>query len=507
MKLTGRNQNNKMSQPNNKSYRSILKATGVFGMMQVFRILISIISSKFVAIYIGPIGLGLVSLLNNVTNIIIAITNFEFVTVATREIALVKDTNDNSVISKTITTLQKMAILIGFFGAIISLLFSKTLSHFAFGTEEKHHWFLLLSIYFVVTSLSNSRMAILQGMNNIKRLALCNIIAAFFIALGTVIIYYFFRIEGIIWVMLYSSIILFLVTIYFTKQYSFKILPLQLNDFFEHSSPIFKLGFFMSINLILGQISKFIIKLYINDGGESLQIVGYYEVSTVILINYLGLIFNAMALDFYPKLSAISTDNQKVRQLVNNQIEIALILVTPAIILMYLAAPFLINLFYTTEFSNSFLILKIALFSVILKAIVFPIGYIVLVKGNKSLFFKQALLGDVLNLIFSIVLYHFFGLFGLGLATVLNLIVFGMYIYNMVHKHYDFSFFSEGKRLMLINLFIGVVAIAIIYSFEQIYVYIFISILFIISALYSLKELNKRIDLKHFLTEKISRRK
>ncbi len=57
-----------MSQQNNKSYRSILKATGVFGMMQVFRILISIVSSKFVAVYLGPIGLGLVSLLNNAVN-------------------------------------------------------------------------------------------------------------------------------------------------------------------------------------------------------------------------------------------------------------------------------------------------------------------------------------------------------------------------------------------------------------------------------------------------------
>ena len=496
-----------MSQQNNTSYRSILKATGVFGMMQVFRILISVVSSKFVALYLGPIGLGLVSLLNNATSIITAITNFEFLTVATREVALIKGSEDSSALSKTIATLQKMAVFIGLFGAIVSLFFSKTLSCFTFGTQEKQHWFILLSVYFIITSFSNARMAILQGMNNIKRLAICNIIAAFLTASGTIIIYYFYRIEGIIWVILYSSVVLFLVTMYFTRNYSLKFTPFNLTEFYEQSSPIFKLGFFMSINLILGQISKFIIKLYINDGGDSLQIIGYYEVSIVILVNYLGLIFNAMALDFYPKLSTISTDNEKVKQLVNNQIEIALILVTPAIVLMYIIAPFLIKLFYTAEFSSSFLILKMALFSVILKAVVFPIGYIVLVKGNKKLFFKQALFGDIVNLILSIVLYHFFGLFGLGLAAVLNGVFFGIYIYLMVNKHYNFNFFSEGKRLVLINLFIGLVAIAIVYSFEQFYMYIFISILFIISALYSLKELNKRINLKHFISEKINRRK
>jgi O-antigen/teichoic acid export membrane protein len=174
---------------------------------------------------------------------------------------------------------------------------------------------------------------------------------------------------------------------------------------------------------------------------------------------------------------------------------------------MYLAAPFLIKLLYTAEFLNSFLILKIALFSVIIKAIVFPIGYIVLVKGNKKLFFKQALLGDILNLVFSIAFYHFFGLFGLGLATFLNMIVFGVYIYNMVNKHYEFHFFASVKKLILINSSIGIIAVIVIYSFQQFYIYGIIALLFVISLFYSLKELNKRMNLKRFISEKINRRK
>jgi O-antigen/teichoic acid export membrane protein len=496
-----------MIQQNHKSYRSILKATGVFGMMQVFRTLISIVSFKFVAVYLGPIGLGIVSLLNNAVKIIVAITNFEFLTVATREVALVHDANDNSKSNKTVLILHKMSIIIGLFGAIISILFSKTLSNFVFGNHDKQYWFLLLSFYFIITSFSNARMAILQGVNNIKTLALCNIIAATFIAIGTIIIYYFFRIEGIIWVMLYSSVVLLLVTIYFTRQYSFKFSSFQLKDFYNQSSPIFKLGFYMSLNLIFGQICNFVIKLYLNKSGSSPEILGYFEVSTIILVNYLGLIFNAMAFDFYPKLSAISLDNEKIKQLVNNQIEIATILVTPAIIFLYLTAPFLIRLLYTHEFLNSFLILKLALFSIILKAIIFPLGYIVLVKGNKKLFFKQALFGDMLNLIFSIVLYHFWGLLGLGLAYVLNYAIYGIYIYQMVNKQYGFYFFKSCQKLIITNLIIGILAVVIIYNFQQLYIYILISILFVISFLYSLNELNQRLNLKEFIIEKFKRNK
>jgi hypothetical protein len=350
-------------------------------------------------------------------------------------------------------------------------------------------------------------MAILQGVNKIKTLAICNSIAAFFIAIGTIIIYYFLRIEGIIWVMLSSCIILFLVTIYFTRQYSFKIIPFKYNEFYEQSSPIFKLGFFMSLNLIFGQICNFVIKIYLNDAGASSQVLGYYEVSSVILINYLGLIFNAMTYDFYPKLSSVNEDNKKIKQLVNNQIEIALILITPAIIFLYLATPFLINLLYSHKFYSSFLILKMALFSVILKAIIFPMNYIVLVKGNKKLFFMQALFGDVLNLIFSIGLYKYYGLLGLGIAYFLNYILFAFYIYRIVNKHYDFNFVPSSRKLIAISLLFGVLAIIIIYSLEQIYAYVFISILFILSFLYSLKELNQRINFKEFLIEKMNKNK
>uniref|UniRef100_UPI00375378C9 oligosaccharide flippase family protein n=1 Tax=Flavobacterium sp. TaxID=239 RepID=UPI00375378C9 len=265
-----------MSQSKDISYHSILKATGVFGVMQIIKLLISMISSKFIAVFIGPIGIGVVSLLNNAVNIILAITNFEFLKTATREVALNHDSSNTIKLSKTIATLQKMAIFIGLLGAIISLLFSKTLSYYTFGSYNKQHWFVILSLYFLLTSFSNARLSILQGINNINALAWSTIVIAFFTSIGSVIIYYFLRFEGIIWSMLYSSFVLLFFTIYFTRKFSFSLQSIDFNEFYESSSPIFKLGFFMSLNLIFGQIVNFIIKLYINNNGESSQILGFY---------------------------------------------------------------------------------------------------------------------------------------------------------------------------------------------------------------------------------------
>jgi O-antigen/teichoic acid export membrane protein len=486
----------------NNSYRSIFKATGVFGVMQILRQVISIVSSKFAAIYLGPIGIGIISLLTNAINVITAVTNFEFLKIATREVALHYDENDRSNLSKTINILQKMAIFIGLLGGIIVILFSKSLSYFTFGNYDRQHWFLLLSIYLFLTSFSNARIAILQGINNIKIVALSNVLITLFTSIGTIIIYYLYRIEGIIWVLLYTSVIQFIVTIFFTRKFSFSIVPIRFTEFYTSSNPIFKLGFFLSLNLIFGEICNFIIKLYLNQTLSGLHVLGYFQVSIVILVNYLGLVFNAMAYDFYPKLTAVSNDNSKVRDLVNNQIEIALIIVTPAIIFLYLSSPFLIELLYSHEFVNSFLILKFALFSVIIKAIILPIAYIVLAKGNKKQYFKQELFSDFINLTLTIGLYHFFGLEGIGVAFIINYLVYTFFVYSVVHKEYNFYFLKSCLQLIKNNLFIGVLAVLSIFITNPYIKNPILILLLMISLFYSYKELNKRIDFVNYLRAK-----
>ena len=212
-----------------------------------------------------------------------------------------------------------------------------------------------------------------------------------------------------------------------------------------------------------------------------------------------------MAYDFYPKLSSISLDNNKVRELVNNQIEIALIIVTPAIIFLYLSSPFLIELLFSFEFVKSFSILKFALFSVILKAIILPIAYIILAKGNKKQYFKQELFSDFLNVSLTIVMYNYFGLEGIGMAYIINYLIYTFYVYSYVNKKYNFYFMQSSWQLIKNNLFIGIASVFLI-LFPNIYIKnSLLIILLIISIIYSFNELNKRIDIKNYLKSKFNK--
>ena len=56
------------------TYQQILKSTALFGGVQVFTIIISIIRSKFIAIFMGSFGMGISGMLLSTLNLISGIT-------------------------------------------------------------------------------------------------------------------------------------------------------------------------------------------------------------------------------------------------------------------------------------------------------------------------------------------------------------------------------------------------------------------------------------------------
>ena len=55
---------NEKERKEENSFRNILKGTSIFGGVQVFNILISAVRIKFVAVILGPSGMGIAGLFN-----------------------------------------------------------------------------------------------------------------------------------------------------------------------------------------------------------------------------------------------------------------------------------------------------------------------------------------------------------------------------------------------------------------------------------------------------------
>ncbi len=103
---------------NKDSYRNVLKATSLFGGVQVVNILIAIVRSKFIALFIGPAGMGIASLLNSTLGLINGLTNLGLDKSAVRDISVAYKNENHETASRTISILKRLVWFTAVFGAI-----------------------------------------------------------------------------------------------------------------------------------------------------------------------------------------------------------------------------------------------------------------------------------------------------------------------------------------------------------------------------------------------------
>ena len=81
--------------------------------------------------------------------------------------------------------------------------------------------------------------------------------------------------------------------------------------------------------------------------------MGLYQSAWTLGGLYIGFILDAMGADFYPRLTAVATDDRECTRLVNEQTEIGLLLAGPGVLGTLTFAPLVMTLFYTAEFSGA----------------------------------------------------------------------------------------------------------------------------------------------------------
>lgn len=474
-------------------HKIILKNTGLFGVSQVLGLLVRLVTNKIAAILIGTLGIGIIGYLTNILNLIKGILDLGLTTSSVREVALVSSSSDkDSEDHKLIKILYRWAWLSGLVGVLLTVIFSKTLSNLIFEDDSYRYWTMLLGLYFVFISVASIRLSVLRGKNKVKSIVLYQLFLSVLSILFTVPFYYFFGLKGIIPSFLGTSFLGFLLSLYFTR--NIKVLESKVSnkEFFEELKPMVKLGVLLTVNVVFGQLCFYIIRWYLKEV-DSLDILGIYQVGNAFLVSYLGLVFTSMANDYYPSLCNYVDDKKKFNDLINDQTEFALFLVVPAITLLYIFLPNFISLLYSKEFLPAVNILQIGLFSVILKAIIWPIGYISLVKGDKPMYFKQNAFGDALNVILAIVLFNVFSLKGLGLAICVMFVLSGIYVYYGVYKKYGFRYRNDTVVVLLVSVVLALVAtLSTFYGGFSIYNPVLV-IVFLISTIYSIVHLKNKI--------------
>jgi O-antigen/teichoic acid export membrane protein len=486
------------------SYRQIMKATSIFGGVQVYNILISIVRSKFIAVLLGPAGMGIAGLLTSTTGLIGNITNLGLSTSAVKNVAAANASSDTMRVGVVVSVLRRLVWITGLIGALFTLLCAPWLSELTFGNKDYTLAFILISVTLLLTQINAGQLVVLQGMRRLQFLAKANMAGATIALLTSVPIYYFWGIKGIVPAIITSSFMTLFLSWYFSSKVKIEQVKVTRATLFSEGGDMVRLGFFLSLSSLISMGASYIVRIFISHKGGVEQ-VGLYNAGFAIINTYVGMVFTAMATDYFPRLSGIVHDPGKSKEIINQQAEVALLILAPILTVFLIFINWIVILFYSARFLPVDKMIHWAALGIFLKATSWPIAYLFVAKGNTRLFFTNELTANIYMLGFNVAGYQLGGLEGLGISFFAGYLVYLAQVFIIANRKYTFAFGRKFYKIFCIQFLLGIVCFMSSRLLSSPLLYIAGSLVILLSSFYSLRELDKRLNLIPLIIEKFNR--
>jgi antigen flippase len=434
-----------------QSYGQILKSSALVGGSSVVNIAIGIVRTKVMAVLLGPAGFGLFGLYGSIANLSQSLAGLGVNSSGVRQIAEAVGADDTERIAQTTTVLRRTSIVLGILGAGFLIVFSRQVSALTFGTSERAGSVCLLSLAVFFQLVSAGQGALIQGMRRIADLAKMGVLGAFFGTLISIPTVYFLREKGVV----PSLVGVGAMTIVTSWWYSRKILvhtpAMSASRVGQETVALLKLGFaFMSSSLITMGVAYVVRITILHRVG--IAATGFYQSAWTLGGLYVGFILQAMAADFYPRLTASAHDNTACNRLVNEQARVGLLLAGPGVIATLTFAPVVITLLYSAKFGPAVGILRWVCLGATLQVVTWPMGFIIMAKGRPGLLVFCELAWGIVSLGLAWICVTTFGLNGAGIAFFGSYLFHAFLIYPIVRQLSGFRWSAENRQTGLLFL-------------------------------------------------------
>ncbi len=437
------------------SYGNIFKTTFLFGFVQVVKAIVSIVKNKLAAILIGAEGMGILGIYQTVILLIRTGAGFGVNQSAVRDVSEARGADDYQRFSLIITVVNKVIMLTGLIGCIITLLMSYWISDWTFGNKTHVVAYCIIAFVVALEIINESKQAILKGMRQLRALAKSSLIGSFIGLVTTVPLYYFWGKDGIIPELLIASIITVLVSEYYVRKIEYSKIKLTYAETFHYAKPMIKMGTALMSVTFMVTIVAFITNAYIRFKG-GLQDVGYYSAGSAIMTSYFGVVITALMTDYYPRIAAINKDNEAIQDELNKQSLVSLVLCTPMFVLFLTLLPFFIKFLYTDEFMPAVNFVKWGIYWTLITVISNQVDMILVAKLQTKTMLVLAVIVRVAQLAMGISLYSLWGLEGLGISylvlgvfhmILVSVVVFRKYRIRYTNKFVKVAFFALGLAI------------------------------------------------------------
>jgi PST family polysaccharide transporter len=414
------------------------------------------VSTKVLAILLGPAGIGLQAIYDSVISLSKTAVDLGISSSGVRQIAAAVGSGNQTVVATTVFTLRRGCLVLGVLGATALFLARESVSRLAFGNAEHASDIGALSVILLFGALAGGQGALLQGMRRIGDLAKMNVFGALAGALLSIPIVYFWGRAGIPFYMVLTAGAGVFVSWTYARRIRIEPVKVRFRQVAREAGSLLKLGLVFLASGLMTTGVLFLLRVFVARQ-EGVYGAGQFQAATALAMVYVGFVLQAMGTDFYPRLTAVADDNRRCNQLVNEQAEISILLALPGVLATLGLAPWVIQFFYSSKFDQAATILCWQVAGTFLQVNSWPMGFIIVAKGRAAAFFWTDLVSYSFYVLLAWVALKLFGLPGTGMAYLGLYAFHWCVVYVIIRRMSGFSFSPVNIRLSLL----GAVTVAI----------------------------------------------
>lgn len=392
---------------------TVVKTLGLFSGVQAVTVICSVIRAKFVALWLGPIGVGLFGIYNTALDTLVTITQLGMRHSAVRDVAALSAADQR--LLRIAWVIKRWAQWLGLAGASITIAAAPWLSQVTFGDYDHTFSYILLGISVLLSSLTNSRLIMLQGMRRFGRMARASVWGAVAGLAVSLPMFYWWGIRSVIPSIIAYTLATYVASILF-RQHLAKPDPIpSAADTYREGIGFIRLGIYMTLSVSLGMAANYAFIAWLNRHATPDQ-VGYFQSGYTIVTRYIGLIFSAIMVEYYPRVAKWARSRQFTSTFVCHEMLIGIAAATPLAMIMMAVDSQLMQLLYDSRFVVVGSYLSWSLAGTVLRVISWCMAVVIIARGDGRIYLVTEGLSAVTYFGLSVAGWQVGGLAGLGIA-------------------------------------------------------------------------------------------
>lgn len=384
---------------------------GLLGSVEFLSMACGVVRTKLIAIFIGTAGVGLLGLYSNAMELLSTLVQLGLRTTAVRDLSSAPAGSKLGLLA----IIRRYNALLAVAGVLLTLLLAPLLSFITFGDTSRTWAFLALSIMVGASTIVAGRGAELQAERRLRALARASLWATVISLLLAAPMIIWWGISAIVPLLLTYSVVACVAYLVATRR-SGRLPTVDPAEFRVRVKSMARLGFFLTVSGCASWLAGYTVLSVLNHIGGS-EAMGLYQAGYTLTVRYVGVVFTALSLEYFPRLAtSLTAGRHRGQVMLRHETLLSVAVVVALVSIMIMLAPRIVMVLYSDDFIGVVPMILLGAPGVVMRAVSWSMAYVIVAGGRGKLFMLTELSGCAICIVSMVAGFKLAGMAGVGIG-------------------------------------------------------------------------------------------